>query len=85
LHGRDTRRRRAHREVALDVIAVRDDDAVVAHVRIVSPAPRDATTATLAIGGQLSLLLVPTQGGTLFLVAREGLADATTLTITGCP
>jgi hypothetical protein len=30
LHSRDTRRRRAHREVALDVIAVRDDDAVVA-------------------------------------------------------
>ena len=26
LHSRDTRRRRAHREVALDVIAVRDDD-----------------------------------------------------------
>jgi len=29
LHGRDTRRRRAHREVALDVIAVGDHDAVV--------------------------------------------------------
>jgi hypothetical protein len=30
LHGRDTRRRRAHVEVAPDVIAARDHDAVVA-------------------------------------------------------
>lgn len=37
-----------------------------------------------AINNRLSLLLVPTAGGTLFLYSREGLATASTLTIDEC-
>ncbi len=47
-------------------------------------AAKAAELRTWSTNGNLSLLLAPTSGGTLFIMSREGKADASQLSISAC-